>query len=401
MRVLIVGILVLTLGVAGVSTYLIGVFSTPDKIEELEKQAKIKVFRVLIAAKDLKTGTDVKDDMLAWQVWPEKNLNPLFIAVSDDDKLAEEKKKRIGSLVRRAMNAGEPVLEKKLFKRDEPGYMAGMLSPGMRAVPISVNQITGAAGFIFPGDFVDVVLTHNKLKEVINKRVPKDRKLPLTVLTTATETILQKIRVLAIGQKVDQFEKKALVVPTVTLEMSPKQAEMLATARSMGRMSLVLRSLEEAEAKPGAKRTYTTDVEVSPFMRNFDEIIQRLLPPAGPTKAEVERDTLKKQLSSVKQALDSSKASADDLETRLQSEQQQRSELESLLQSEQRRTEETQKDYEARLEAAAERRRLAEAAESSKPVVKTAAPVKPKKKEKVTIKIYRGGSQKTQEVTIK
>lgn len=289
MRIMIVGLIVLTLGVAGVSTYLITVFGTEEAIEEQNKRIRAKkVYRVLVAQLDLKTGTVITPVGVAFQDWPENAGNDKFIAVSADYDEAEKLQeahldKVVGGLVRRAMNAGEPVIASKVFKRDQPGYMAGMLSPGKSAVTISVNQISGTAGFIFPGDFVDILLTHDKLREVLSKRVPKSRNLPLTVISTATETIMENIRVLAIGQKVDEFDQTVMVVPTVTLELTPKQSQIVITARSMGILSLLLRSLETPEEDETGKKKvetalYTTDVEVSPFLRNFDKIINQLAP---------------------------------------------------------------------------------------------------------------------------
>ncbi len=280
MRVLIVGIIVLSLGVAGVATYLITTFKTPEAIDKLqEEKAPLKI-KVLVANQDLPIGAVLTEQEMSWQAWVEEALNEQFTAVEDEEQQAERMREFAGGIVRRVIHAGEPILASKLFKRDEPGFLAGMLEPGMRAMSISVSAVTSASGFIFPGDYVDVVLTHGKIQEVIKKRVKKNQreKAPLTILSTASETILRHVRILATGQKVDQFDKKAMVVGTVTLELTPKQAEMIITAKTMGKMSLVLRSLEEGEIEEGPL-TYTTDVEVSPFLKNFDSNIQELMPP--------------------------------------------------------------------------------------------------------------------------
>ncbi len=280
MRVLIVGIIVLSLGVAGVATYLITTFKTPEAIDKLqEEKAPLKI-KVLVANQDLPIGAVLTEQAMSWQAWVEEALNEQFTAVDNEQQQAERMREFAGGIVRRVIHAGEPILASKLFKRDEPGFLAGMLEPGMRAVSISVTAVTGASGFIFPGDYVDVVLTHDKIREVMQKRIKKSpkTKAPLTILSTASETILRHIRILATGQKVDQFDTTALIVGTVTLELTPKQAEMVATAKSMGKLSLVLRSQEEGEIEEGPL-TFTTDVEVSPFLKNFDSIIQELMPP--------------------------------------------------------------------------------------------------------------------------
>ena len=293
MRVLIVGIIVLSLGVAGVATYLITTFKTPEAIDKLqEEKAPLKI-KVLVANQDLPIGAVLTEQAMSWQAWVEEALNEQFTAVDNEELQAERMREFAGGIVRRVIRAGEPILASKLFKRDEPGFLAGMLEPGMRAVSISVTAVTSASGFIFPGDYVDVVLTHDKIREVMQKRVKKSPniKAPLTILSTASETILRHIRILATGQKVDQFDTTALIVGTVTLELTPKQAEMVATAKSMGKLSLVLRSLEEGEIEEGPL-TFTTDVEVSPFLKNFDSIIQELMP--RPKAAAASRAVTKK-----------------------------------------------------------------------------------------------------------
>ena len=124
---------------------------------------------------------------------------------------------------------------------------------------VSVSAKTGAAGFILPGDEVDILLTHDKAREVLQKMGPRDPNAPLVVLYFTTETILRNVPVLAVDQKIEDFENKAEVVKTVTLELSPKQSEILTTARAMGKLSLVLRSLEGVRDTESPE-TFTTDV---------------------------------------------------------------------------------------------------------------------------------------------
>ena len=265
MRVLIVGILVLALAVAGIATYLIKSFSGEENIEELQKEAEVKKIRVLVASKNLATGVTLTEDSMTWQFWVDESLNKQYVVVDEEELEGERIKEFIGGVVRRPMFEGEPILASKVFKRDKPGFMAGMLDAGKRAMSVKVTADTGAAGFILPGDEVDVLLTHDKAREVVKKLGPKDPSATLVVLTYTTETILRSIPVLAVDQKIEDFENKAEVVRTVTLELSPKQAEILATALAMGDLSLVLRSLEGVRDRE-APETFTTDIEVSPIL---------------------------------------------------------------------------------------------------------------------------------------
>lgn len=277
MRVLIVGIIVLALAVAGVSTYLIKTFSGEEKVAELKKEAQKPKIRVLIAAKEMRTGETVAANAVTWQAWVDEALNPQFITVSKDEDQAKKLADLVGSVVRGPIQTGEPILAAKLFKRDKAGLMSGVLEGGMRAVSFSVSPETASAGFILPGDRVDVLLTHTKAQEALQKKAkpgPADPNAPLLVLQQTTESILRNVRVIAVNQAVDAPPTGAIAVPavTITLELTPKQAELLITARAMGRLSLVLRSLQAGSDEP-KRPAFTTDVEVSPFLSNINEIL--------------------------------------------------------------------------------------------------------------------------------
>jgi pilus assembly protein CpaB len=141
MRVLIVGIIVLSLGVAGVATYLITTFKTPEAIDKLqEEKAPLKI-KVLVANQDLPIGAVLTEQAMSWQAWVEEALNEQFTAVDNEELQAERMREFAGGIVRRVIRAGEPILASKLFKRDEPGFLAGMLEPGMRAVTAVQNVL--------------------------------------------------------------------------------------------------------------------------------------------------------------------------------------------------------------------------------------------------------------------
>ena len=278
MRVLIVGIIVLAVAVAGVATYLIQTFSGEEKVAELKKEAQKPKLRVLIAAKEIRPGETLAANAVTWQVWVEEALNPQFISVTKDEDQAKKVADLVGSIVRGPIQTGEPILAAKLFKRDKAGLLSGVLEGGMRAVSFSVSPDTASAGFILPGDRVDVLLTHTKAQEALQKKAkpgPIDPNAPLLVLQQTTETILRDVRVIAVNQAIDAPPANAPAVPataTITLELTPKQAELLITARAMGRLSLVLRSLQAGSDEP-KRPAFTTDVEVSPFLSNLNEIL--------------------------------------------------------------------------------------------------------------------------------
>jgi len=279
MRVMIVGILVLALAVAGVSTYLIKSFSTPEAIDQIEAAQEPVRPRVLVATKKLNRGEVLTADSMRWQFWPEDGINKFYIVVEKDDQEPGPIREYANSVVRHTIEAGDPILPSKVFKDGATGVMAGILEPGMRAVAVPVQPETGAGGFILPGDRVDILLAHNKAQEALRMRQSaqeetggSDADEPMVVLAMTTETILRDIPVLAIDGTVGEVEGTAVQARTVTLQLTPKQAEIITTARTMGQLSLVLRSMGSEEVAE-APRTFTTDVEVSPFLSNMESVL--------------------------------------------------------------------------------------------------------------------------------
>ena len=152
-----------------------------------------------------------------------------------------------GSIVRVPMAAGEPVRDNKLIKAKGSGYMAAILPSGMRAISTEISPETGAGGFILPNDRVDVILS----------RRDREAEKVTGVESHISETILSDVRVLAIDQLVQEKDGQRVVVgKTATLELTQRQAELLAAARQMGTLSLTLRSIVDANApKPDTPKT--------------------------------------------------------------------------------------------------------------------------------------------------
>ncbi len=280
MRVLIVGIIVLALAVAAVSTYLIQTFSTPEAIDEMEALTEPVRPRVLVATRKLNRGDILIPDAMRWQLWPEDGINKLYIVVEKDDQEPGPIKEYTNAVVRQTIEIGEPILASKVFKDGKAGVMAGILSPGMRAVAVPVQPETASGGFILPGDRVDVLLAHNKAQEALRMRAAQQGGEAaagggsdgMVVLAMTTETILRDVSVLAVDSTIGEVEGTAVPARNVTLELTPKQAELITTAGTMGQLSLVLRSMGSEEVA-GAPRTFTTDVEVSPFLSNLESVL--------------------------------------------------------------------------------------------------------------------------------
>ena len=121
-------------------------------------EPRITGVQVLVADGDLKAGTILNDGNFQWQTWPDESLDDSFITRTSEEE-DDATQDIAGSVVRRGIVDGEPLTFAKVFKRDDPGFLAGALSPGMRAVALPISAVTSAAGFILPGDRVDVILT--------------------------------------------------------------------------------------------------------------------------------------------------------------------------------------------------------------------------------------------------
>lgn len=248
--------------------------------------------KVLVAQRGLATGTIITADAINYQMWPEELVQDAYFIDGESDV-----SQLLGTVVRHPITAGEPVTQGSLVKPGDRGFLAAALGPGMRAVTVPVSAKTGVGGFVFPGDRVDLVLTQTVKGE--------------GEALKASETILSNLRVLATDQSTRQEKTEAgntvvRAFRTVTLEVTPRIAEKVAVAQTIGTLSLSLRSIadnqgelekaiasgdikvpddatpEEEEkilaaamSRPSdAKSTFVTGGDVSRFQR-------RTMPPSG------------------------------------------------------------------------------------------------------------------------
>jgi pilus assembly protein CpaB len=170
------------------------------------------------------------------------------------------------------MGAGEPITDAKVVAPGNRGFLAVVLRPGMRAISVPITATSGISGFVFPGDHVDIMITETLASQTAdNGRSTLERR--------AAETVLHDVRVIGIDQRLDSKPGEAVVGHTATLEVSPKQGEVIELAAEMGKLSLSLRSLRldtddgTAPEQPvadsegaGERPTYTLDSEVSQLL---------------------------------------------------------------------------------------------------------------------------------------
>lgn len=189
---------------------------------------------ILVAKSDLAQGQQVGEATVRWQSWPESAVSPGYISRK---KQPDAVSTLNGSLVRSAVLAGEPIREEKLVRG--VGLLAAMLPTGKRAVAIRINAEATAGGFVLPNDRVDVIQTLT--------RGGQDG----TAAENVSRILLSNIRVLAIDQKVEDPKGGAVAIgKTATLELDPRQVEIITASQASGALSLALRSIADMEELP-------------------------------------------------------------------------------------------------------------------------------------------------------
>lgn len=190
--------------------------------------------KVLVARKDLPVGTIIDAEALTYQPWPKELMENAYYMEGQPDS---DVSKLLGTVVRNPVTAGQPVTRGSIVGPQDRGFLAAALGPGMRAITVPVNVATSVAGFVFPGDRVDMMLT----QEVAGGGDGP----PLKV----SETILRNVRVLATDQRIDSKgedgKTQVKTFSNVTLEVTPRIAEKIAVAQSLGSLSLSLRSIAD------------------------------------------------------------------------------------------------------------------------------------------------------------
>lgn len=188
---------------------------------------------VLVATRALPVGTILDATALKFQPWPKELIDNAYYLKKDTDLKGLQ-----GTVVRNAITAGQPVTQGALVKPGDRGFLAAALGPGMRAVTVPVQTNSAVAGFVFPGDRIDLMLTQSVSGGGDGP--------PLKV----TETVLRNLRVLATDQRTDNLvgedgKTQVRTFSSVTVEATPKLAEQISVAQTLGSLSLALRSIAD------------------------------------------------------------------------------------------------------------------------------------------------------------
>ncbi len=191
--------------------------------------------KVLVATRALPLGTILDETSFKYQPWPKDLIQGAYYVEGKLDIKALR-----GSVVRTAISAGQPVTVGSIVQPGDRGFLAAALGPGMRAITVAVRAETSVAGFVFPGDRVDLMLTQTV-----------DGGGGGPALKT-TETIMRNLRVLATDQRTssedEKGNKEVKSFNTVTLEVTPRIAEKISVAQTIGMLSLSLRPIADDSA---------------------------------------------------------------------------------------------------------------------------------------------------------
>ena len=221
-------ITLLGLAVAGGSVMTANQFLTAQPQVAMARQ-DTGLVEVVVATQDIAFGQPIQQTFVTTQSWPREAL-PMGAFTSLDavvPSVAGEPRRAQDRIVK-----GEILLASKVSDFGEKVTVVDRLNPNSRAVTIRVDAVTGVAGFVTPGDRVDVVLTHGTQGDL--KAV----------------TILQNIRVLAVDQVADETQDTPGLAATITLEVSPEQSQTLVVARQAGQLSLALRTADSSGDGP-------------------------------------------------------------------------------------------------------------------------------------------------------
>jgi pilus assembly protein CpaB len=171
---------------------------------------------VVVAIQDISPGSPIGTNQIKVVNWPSQITQKNFLA---DSKFV------INRISRQTIYSGQPIIDSMLVLPNSKGGLSSMIADGKRAITVRVNEVIAVAGFVLPGSYVDVLVNiKNSNGSIFSK------------------TVLSKVKILAVAQETEANPKKPKVVNAVTLELTPKETELLDVARSSGNLSLSLRN---------------------------------------------------------------------------------------------------------------------------------------------------------------
>ncbi len=221
--------------------------SLADKARErpqVSAPPSISLTKVVVAANDMNFGTVLTKDNLQIADWPADSL-PNGAFQTAEEMFAEQETRTVLEPLR----GNEPIVKGKITGPGQRASLSTMLRKGMKAVSVRVDDVVGVAGFVLPGDYVDVLATFGR---------KNNEESPGSAPKAYTELLLQRLRVLAVDQTADPRLENARLARTVTLEATQIDAQKIALAATIATISLTLRE-QAAFPEAVAQRRVTTE----------------------------------------------------------------------------------------------------------------------------------------------
>ncbi|MDP3173177.1 MAG: Flp pilus assembly protein CpaB [Phenylobacterium sp.] len=196
---------------------------TQQRQSDLRTAAFASTVPVVVAAQPIARGVTLNASLLKVARYPQGSVPPGAFASIQDATSGGAR------MALRPMSANEPVLAGRVTAPGGKANMSAAMTPGMRAVSFRSNDVAGVAGFVLPGDRVDVLLTRS---------AGADQN-----VTTLTQAVAENIRVLGVDQSDDEAANKPQVAKAITIEVTPEQAQAISLAQAVGQVSLALRQI--------------------------------------------------------------------------------------------------------------------------------------------------------------
>ena len=256
-----------------------------DQRAAMAKAGDAPTDTIVVAAVAMKFGETLSSDKLREIAWPASSLPAGAFRTKAEALAGEGQRQALASI---AVN--EPVLASKITGPGQRATLSAILADGMKAVSIRVNDVLGVAGFVFPGDRVDVLLTRNVRKAEGGEQAFVD-------------VLLQSLKVLAVDQVADEAKGNPTVVKSVTLEVATKDAQKLTLAAGIGQLSLAARQTASSEGELTDRVTMSDLIGETPedvAARQAEDARQAALEAERQAELEAARKAAEEQISGIR-----------------------------------------------------------------------------------------------------
>lgn len=230
-------IMIVLAGIFGVLAVVLANMWLANQRNQMANASETPQATIVVASVPLKFGDPVTADKMREIAWPAGAI-PAGAFKTAEEVLAKEGSRQ----ALQAIGINEPILASKITGPGQRATLSAVLADGMKAVSIRVNDVLGVAGFVFPGDRVDVLLTRT-----VRNASGADE--------SFVDVLLQSMKVLAVDQVADESKESPTVVKAVTLEATTKDAQKLTLAAGAGQLSLALRQVAASQGETTARVT--------------------------------------------------------------------------------------------------------------------------------------------------